>query len=286
METGPRFAEGLRALAEFYDLFLLDQFGVLHDGLEPYPGVAEALTALRAEGKKTAVITNSGRTAAENAARIGKLGLDTAMLDAVVTSGDAALAWMAAEAADLPCFPIGTGGAVEPLVEAGIRLVERIDDAALIYLGGLPGSADDIELQDFEPWLKAGLERGLPMVCANQDRRGPLGGRVVLSPGAVAALYSERGGDVRLFGKPDPSIFRHAMGLFPEISSKRCVMVGDMPETDLAGAAAAGIDAAWVLGGVYAAEVGDDPGSRLDRVRSILAREGASARWALSAMAW
>lgn len=284
----PRFVEGLDELAKAYDLFLLDQFGVLHDGRAPYPGVPAALAALRRRGKRLCVITNSGRTAAENEARMARLGLDPALLDSVVTSGDAALQWLLAEAAAVPCFPVCTGGDVTPLVEAGVRLVERVEEAELIFLGGMPGAVDEIDLDDFEPWIVEGLRRGLPMVCANPDRRGTYGDEVVPSPGAVAEIYRARGGAVREFGKPDPSIYSAALGKFPEIAPERTVMVGDMPETDLAGAVAIGVAGAWVLGGVYAQEVGLGAETRQVRARAIeiLRRERATADWLLPRFAW
>lgn len=286
--TAPPLVEGLRALAGRYELFLLDQFGVLHDGRAPYPGVREALAELRRLGKRRCVISNSGRTAAENSARMARLGLDGALLDAVVTSGDAAIAWLVAEAPEARCFPVCTGDDVSPLVEAGVHLVERVEEAELIFLGGMPGPIDEISLEAMEPWIAEGLRRGLPMLCANPDRRGPYGDRVVLSPGAVAELYAERGGEVRLFGKPDAAIFRHALGLFPEVPPARCLMIGDMPETDLVGAAAVGVDGAWVIDGVYAGETarGAEPETRRRKAEAILERDGARAHWLLYSLAW
>ena len=282
----PRFVEGAQALVEAYDLFLLDQYGVLHDGLAAYPGAVEALRELRARGRRLCVITNSGRSAEHNAARIVALGVEEGLLDAVVTSGDAALAWLLAEAPATRCFVICLNQALNPLVGTGVPMVERIEEAELIYFGGMPGEPGELTLEDFEPWLAAGLRRNLPMVCANPDRVGPLGDRVVLSPGGVAEAYAQRGGKVLSFGKPEPAIFRQALALYPEIPPSRVLMIGDMPDTDLAGAAAAGLDSAWVTGGVFRARIEEDPRGPEAASLEFLAAAGAKPAWVLPALVW
>lgn len=284
----PRFIAGLREMAQDYDHFLLDQWGVLHNGERPYEGVPEALAALRGAGKKLSVITNSGRPGADNARRLGRVGLDAAMVDRIVSSGDLALDWMRREAGHRRCFAVCGGGDRGPLTEAGISLVERVEEAELIYISGMPAESDRLDLSLFEPWIRAGVARGLPLICANPDHHGPQGDRILLSPGSLAAIYEARGGRVESFGKPGATIFRQAMAGFPEIGPERCVMVGDLPETDLAGAAATGVDAAWVVGGVHARDIaaGGDEAARRGIALEILAKAGTPAAWVLPLFRW
>ena len=281
--ASPRFSDGLTALAEAYDHFLLDQWGVLHDGFAPYEGVVEALASLKAAGKKLSVITNSGRTGEDNAAQLARLGIGSDLLDAVVSSGDLALDWLLREAPQRRCFAICSRGDPSPLEAAGVPLVERVEEAELIFLSGMPSEEVRVDFSAFEPWIEAGIERGLTLICANPDRHGPHGKAVLISSGTVAAAYEARGGSVISFGKPGPEIYRLAMAGFPGIPPARCVMVGDMPETDLAGAAASGIDAVWVLGGVHARDVGaaSSDAERESIALDILARAGAQAAWVL-----
>ena len=58
--------EGLRAIADRFDAVLVDQYGVLHDGRRAFPGAADCLRALRAAGKRIAVVSNSGKRAGPN----------------------------------------------------------------------------------------------------------------------------------------------------------------------------------------------------------------------------
>ncbi len=288
MTATPRFLTGLREIAADYDHILLDQWGVLHNGEVPYEGVPEALAALRRAGKRLTVITNSGRPGAQNRSRLPQFGLRPEQVDAMVSSGDVALDWLRREAPQSRCFAVCSGSDAAPLAEAGQSLAERVEEADLIYISGMPAESDRLDMAPFEPWIEAGLARGLTLVCANPDHRGPQGDRILLSPGTIAAIYEERGGRVLSFGKPGPEIFRRAMALHPEIEPARCLMIGDMPETDLAGAAASGIDGAWVLGGIHAGDLegAADKAARQALALAILERAGTPAAWVLATLRW
>ncbi|HEX6012024.1 MAG TPA: HAD family hydrolase, partial [Geminicoccaceae bacterium] len=88
--NSPRFVDGIGAFADRYEGFLLDQWGVIHDGRKALPKAVAALAELKRRNKRLVVLSNSGRRAALNRRRLADLGLDVAMLDAVVTSGEAA----------------------------------------------------------------------------------------------------------------------------------------------------------------------------------------------------
>jgi ribonucleotide monophosphatase NagD (HAD superfamily) len=77
----------------------------------------------------------------------------------------------------------------------------------------------------------------------------------VICAGALAARYAALGGDVRLLGKPDPAIYSPVLEVLG-VKRGRVLAVGDSLRTDIAGAAAAGVDACWVLGGIHADEFG------------------------------
>jgi len=285
--TVPRFADGLSEMAEAYDLFLLDQYGVLHDGEALYPGVLDALSQLREAGKTLCVLSNSGRTAAYNAERLEQFGLPPSSYGRLLTSGDMAVAWLRREAPETRCYPICPPVAAVPLREAGLHLVEDLEQAEVLLLISLPLAADQMTPDTLAPVFEAGLRRRLPMICANPDLVGPRGDRVVISPGSIAADYRAKGGAVRYFGKPEPAFFAGALSLFPGIQAKRAVMIGDTPETDLIGARAAGIAAAFLTGGIHAAAFAAvPPEERRSVARRLLAEKGASADWVLPALVW
>lgn len=66
----------LSAVADAYDAFLVDQYGVLRDGRGPYPGAAETLVRLKQAGKRVIILSNSGKRSAENDRRLEALGFE------------------------------------------------------------------------------------------------------------------------------------------------------------------------------------------------------------------
>jgi HAD superfamily hydrolase (TIGR01459 family) len=80
----------LRDLISRFDGFVIDQYGVLHDGVRPYPGAIAALEAINAAGKRAVLVTNSGKSAVANEERLARLGFARALYAALVSSGEAA----------------------------------------------------------------------------------------------------------------------------------------------------------------------------------------------------
>lgn len=108
--TAPRFAgvptaAGLEAVAGRFDALTVDQFGVLHDGTAPYPGVVEALARLAELGLPVVVLTNSGKPAAASLQRLERLGIPAHLVERVVSSGDVARAGIAARRFGAPFVP-------------------------------------------------------------------------------------------------------------------------------------------------------------------------------------
>lgn len=89
MET-PVNLRGLHEIIDRYDVFLLDQFGVLHDGLRPLPGAVHALNTLNKMNKKCVILSNSSARSALAAKKYKALGLPE-VYSGFITSGE--MAW-------------------------------------------------------------------------------------------------------------------------------------------------------------------------------------------------
>ena len=259
--------DGLRAIADRFDVAILDQWGVLHDGTTPYPHAVTALKGLAAAGKRIAVLSNSGKRSDLNMARIRACGLPTDMIEVVMTSGEAL--WRDAADGRLsmrrPFAVVGTPGDAERWADGLHDVVPTTDmsaaDALLVM--GLPDGAN---AADYEGTLAAARARELPLVCSNPDRLSPRAdGPPIVQPGALAAEYETLGGRVAWYGKPHAPIFEAARRVFPHAAPERFVMVGDSPEHDVAGGHAAGWRTVLVRGGLHAAELdgGDESVSAL-----------------------
>ena len=274
-----RLIAGMRELAPQYDGFILDLWGVIHDGVAPMPGALECLRALKERSKRIVLLSNAPRRSDDVVRRITALGVPPGLYDDVMSSGEEA--WRHLSRRDDPfyaalgrrCLHIGSERDMEIRDGLGLDFVDSVERAQFILNTGPAGWDDRIE--DYEPVLRAALRRALPMVCANPDLVVMHGDRLALCAGALAKWYEEGGGRVRWHGKPFGSVYDTCLGLLGIADRTRVLAVGDSLRTDIAGADGAGIDSVLIAGGIHADELGT-PGAQtpdLARIQTAL-REG------------
>lgn len=245
----------LAALADRYDAFFVDQFGVLRDDDGAYAGANAALLHLKALGKTIVILSNSGRSGAYNGDRLVKLGFDRSGFDHFLTSGDVAHNILAEETAGKAgitrCLTISSGDDRNLAERLGF---ESVEDAALADIVIISGSeAERIPLSAYRDRLRPAAERGIPCYCTNPDRHKLVkGGGTAPGAGSIALAYEALGGPVRWFGKPHPAIYRQAQSLLGNMEADRIVCVGDSIEHDIAGAAGAGLASCLVRTGILA----------------------------------
>lgn len=246
----PRLIDGIGGLASDYDGFILDIWGVLHDGLHPYEGVIDGLNRLKAAGKEILLLSNSPNRAEEvSGGKLREMGFVQGVhYDHIVTSGEATWQAMAAyEGQSAYVFwPEETPTALEG------RNIQVVHDIALadFILGSLfPAGA---QAEDYAQILMDARGRNLPFICANPDKVVNIGPDLHICAGALADMYEEMGGKVVWFGKPHAPVYEQAFGQFQTVSDKsRLLAVGDSLRTDVTGANNFGIDVLWNVVGIH-----------------------------------
>jgi HAD superfamily hydrolase (TIGR01459 family) len=247
---------GIGPLAERYEVFLLDQFGVLHDGQRPYPGAVHALSALKRAGKTIVLISNSGKRAKSNESRLLKLGFEAGSWDHFVSSGEEA--WrsfgdMAAAGtlrAGTKCLLISRDGDRSATEGLPFALTGSGDDAELVLISASEGDRHDLD--HYRALLAPAAVRGVPCFCTNPDRIMLTAVGPRFGAGELADLYANLGGSVTRIGKPYPAIFEAALELAGKPDHASVVCVGDSLEHDIAGGRRAGLATALVLSGILA----------------------------------
>ena len=243
----------LSPLLASYDHVLLDLDGCVWVGEQCTPGAPEALTELRTAGKRLAFLTNdSARSPEEYVRKLWSLGLK-ASLEEIVTVGAAIQHLLSGRRPGLTAYVIGSPAIHRHVSEAGLRIVngtERETRADVVVIAG----HDDLHFSELRAATQAILN-GAEMVAAGRDRTYPMGDGPWPGTGAVvAALEYATGETARSVGKPDPQMFRTALD---RLGPGRALVIGDRLESDLAGAAAAGLDGAIVLTGVSSRDEAD-----------------------------
>ena len=248
--------DGVAALAERYEVFLLDQFGVLHDGQQPYPGAIEALSALKRAGKTVALISNSGKRAEPNERRLLKLGFEAGSWDHFVSSGEVAwrifkdMADSGALQTGTKCLLISRDGDRSAIEGLPLVLTERGDDAELVLIAASEG--DHYDLDHYRGLLGPAAARKVPCFCTNPDRIMLTAVGPRFGAGEIADVYEQLGGSVTRIGKPYPAIYDAALELAGNPERGDVISVGDSVEHDIAGGKAAGVATALVLSGILA----------------------------------
>ena len=233
--------EGLREIAGQFDAMLIDQFGVIHDGRNLYPGAAQVLAELRKLQIPVVVITNSGKRAAASETRIVEMGIARDHFVACVSSGEVAYQLLGVTTA----LVIGKQGE-----DYGFDQVERVYDPREADIMLILGSdAPDTSLEDYGRMFQ-GID--LPCICCNPDKLAITANGLQPAAGAIAEVYAKQGGKVTWIGKPHAQIYGFALDLLERPGRVLCI--GDSAEHDVAGGRGAGLSTLLVQQGVSAGQ--------------------------------
>jgi HAD superfamily hydrolase (TIGR01459 family) len=133
----------------------------------------------------------------------------------------------------------------------GRIIVEHLERADFVVATGTDGTRS---VADYESTLTAMIDRRLPMICANPDLLVMVEDRRTLCAGSLAERYEQLGGEVLYHGKPHAGAYQRVMTCL-SLEPPDLLAFGDSFRTDVAGANRAGIDAAFVVGGIHREEL-------------------------------
>lgn len=288
----PRPIAGLSEIADRFDGFILDLWGVIHDGQTPYPPAPETLRKLTAAGKKTLLLSNAPRRAHALVTTMNGMGIPRDSYGEVLSSGEATRDALIAR--DDPFFAVLGNRAFHlgperdrtVFEDTGVEIVDDMSKATFVVNTGPYDLSDPLEKAD--PILAAARKYDLPMVCANPDIVVIRAGERVVCAGAMAKRYEDMGGRAAYRGKPDPVIYELAIKQLGIADRARVAVVGDALETDIKGAASVGVPAIWCTGGIHATALGVSYGVAADPAKAIAlaAKEGYSPAYIIPGFFW
>lgn len=255
----PKPLNSLQDVADQYDAFLIDLYGVVHDGRAPYPYSLNALLSLKDAGKHVTFLTNSPNRAALIQSRLKQMKINEAYYDAILPAGEFGIKQLLeGKLSHFPSAPkffymAGSNHKETVTEHTPLTQVQRPEEAefilSTIYNAPYPNEALTEE-------LKTCLALDKPMLCLNPDtyiiRKD---GCMEPCAGLVANEYEQMGGKVTYVGKPYAAIYAYAKEQQP---SKRFLAIGDNLMTDIKGANAAAIDVLWITNGMHLPELAID----------------------------
>ena len=254
----PPILPGAGTLLPRYEVLFCDIWGVVHDGVRAYGAAVDALSRFRAGGGTVVLLSNAPMPADAVARLLDDKFVNRDAWDAIVTSGDITLEHIAG---------CGYQRVLKLEYDFDRSLFERlpvasaegVEDADAIVCVGMRDHVNETP-DDYRPLFAKAIARELPFVCANADLVVDVGGKLVPCAGTLAVLYEEMGGAVYWAGKPHWPAYDAAHRTAEQLRGKPVertliLAIGDSVRTDMAGAAAYGIDGLLVAGGIHREEI-------------------------------
>ena len=276
-------------ISDRYEALFVDLWGCVHDGVKALPDAVTALQAYRRSGGKVILVTNSPRPRDQVVKQLRHFGVAEDAWDDIATSGDSARTamyrgmvgsdiWHLGPPTDKHFFdPIDI---LDDPVE--INQVALEDAEGIVCTGPFDPLADPAILR---PQLLLAKQKGLKLLCANPDIVVDRGDIREWCAGAVAALYTEMGGESLYFGKPHPLIYdlarRKLSALGAEVANSDILAIGDGIHTDVKGAIGEDIDSLFITGGLAAQETHTRTQPDAEALAQFLDREMSSPTYSI-----
>lgn len=242
--------QSLLDLIDDYDLFLFDQWGVIHDGKNIFPKAEEVFLHLQNLKKQAVIISNSGKKSSDNISRMKKLGANNTLNVPLITSGDVCRDLLVNKKNYFKnlgdkYFVVATEYPL--LSETQYQQVHSLEKSDFLLLCTTT-NFDGYDLID--NIFNEAINLKLPLVCSNPDVLGISGEDVHPSTGDLAIKYKKMGGKTHIIGKPGDEIFDFALNR-TGIDKIKTLMIGDSLFNDIYGANQFNIDSLLITSGIH-----------------------------------
>ena len=241
--------EGIKSIVNRYDLFFIDLWGVVHNGIELYDNSIDVLDNLAAAKKDFVLLTNAPRPNATVINFLKKIGLKK-YYENVFTSGEAAYKYLISELDKKKFFHIGPPKDFDLFKNIEINNVSKIEDADYFLCTGLFEDQEN-DLNYYKKLLLNHISK--KMICTNPDLIVDRGEKREYCAGSVAKSFEEIKGEVIYFGKPHPPVYN----LSTKIINKNILCIGDNLNTDIKGANVQNFDSLLITNGIHRKEILD-----------------------------
>ena len=238
---------GLKSIASEYDLFFIDIWGVVHNGIKLYENAVRALEELANNEKKFILLTNAPRPNLTVVNTLKKMGLNN-FSDTVFTSGEASKRYLLENFNNKKFFHLGPPRDFDLFKTFEDNKVLNIDDSDYLLCSGLFEDHED-DLGYYKTLLSKHITK--KMICTNPDLIVDRGDKREYCAGSIAKSFEEINGEVIYFGKPYPPVYEIAT----DVNNKKILCIGDNLNTDIKGANLLNYDSLIISNGVHKNEI-------------------------------
>ena len=240
--------EGLSSIADNYQLFYVDLWGVIHNGISLYNDAILALKEISKKKKDYVLLTNAPRPNTTVKIFLEKLGMEKEIREHVFTSGEAALNYLKKNFIDKSFFHVGPPRDFDLFKDFNKMRLNEIEHSEYILCTGLFDNHRE-DLQYYKSLFENNLKK--KMICTNPDLIVDRGNVRELCAGSVAMVFEKMGGEVVYFGKPYPEVYNQSI----DNKNKRVLSIGDNLNTDIKGANLQNFDSLIISNGIHKNEI-------------------------------
>ena len=240
--------DGLRSIVDDYQLFYVDLWGVVHNGVFLHQEAIKVLNEITNKKKDYILLTNAPRPNHVVKSFLKKLGMEKEIREHVFTSGEAALNYLKKNLSTKTFFHIGPPRDFDLFKDFHKNKLESIETCDYILCTGLFDDHDE-DLKYYKDLLEKNLEK--KMICTNPDLIVDRGNKRELCAGSVAMVYEKMGGEIIYFGKPYPEVYSQSINN----KNKKILSIGDNLNTDIKGANLLNFDSLIISNGIHKNEI-------------------------------
>ncbi len=240
--------EGLSSIADNYQLFYVDLWGVVHNGVSLHTEAIKTLHEISKKKKDYILLTNAPRPNHAVKSFLEKLGMEKEIRDHVFTSGEAALLYLKKNLSEKKFFHVGPPRDFDLFKSFEKMRLDNIDNCDYILCTGLFDEYHD-DLKYYKKLFEKNIKKR--MICTNPDLIVDRGNLREFCAGSVAMVFEKMGGEVVYFGKPYPEVYNQSANN----KNKKILSIGDNLNTDIRGANLLNYDSLLISNGIHKNEI-------------------------------
>jgi len=240
--------KGLKSIVENYDIFYIDLWGVVHNGINLHKNAIEALEEITRANKEYVLLTNAPRPKKSVQLFLEKMGMHEVIREKVYSSGEAALSYLKKNFVNEKFFHIGPPRDFDLFLDFKKNKTLDIKESHYLLCTGLFEEQGE-DLNYYKELFKEHINK--KMICTNPDLIVDKGNKRELCAGSVASVFEKMGGKVVNFGKPFPEVYIQSI----DNKGKRVLSIGDNLNTDIKGANLLNFDSLLISNGIHKDEI-------------------------------
>jgi HAD superfamily hydrolase (TIGR01459 family) len=241
-------SEGLRSIVDGYDLFFIDIWGVVHNGIKLHEEAIKTLREIKKVKKDYVLLTNAPRPNTTVKVFLEKMGMDKDMQKKVYTSGEAALNYLKENHLEEIFYHIGPPRDFDLFLDFKKKKTDNINRCSYFLCTGLFDNYDE-DLNYYKELLRKFTSK--KMICTNPDLIVDRGSKRELCAGSVAMVFEKMGGEVIYFGKPFSEVYNQSINT----NNKKILCIGDNLNTDIKGANLQNYHSLLISNGIHKQEI-------------------------------